>query len=54
MKAEIPLNHNQKLLIGELIRKLNNKGAFLTASLVGDTLRVSGSKEDIAALQSKL
>lgn len=54
MTAEIPLTEDQKAKIGEVVRKLNKKGAFLTASVWGDTLRVSGSREDIEALKSKL
>jgi hypothetical protein len=54
IQAEIPLNDDQKTAIGQIIQKLNRNGAFITASVIGNILRVSGTKADIEKIRSNL
>ena len=54
MQAEIRINEGQKAKIGEIVRKLNKKGSFITASVIGEVLRISGSESDIAQIKSSL
>ena len=54
IQAEIPLNDDQKTAIGQIIQKLNRNGAFITASVIGNILRVSGTKADIEKIKSNL
>lgn len=54
MTAEWRLTESQKLEIGKIISRRNKNGAFITASVFGDFLRVSASKEEIDHIKSKL
>lgn len=51
--AELRLTESQKLEVGKIISRLNKNGGFITASMFGDVLRVSASKEEIKPNQDK-
>lgn len=54
MTAELPLTESQKLEVGNVIRKLNKNGSFITASGYGDVLRVCASRRDIDKLKAEI
>lgn len=47
MTAELLLTESQKLEIGKVIKRLNANGSFITASVYGEILRISGTKKEI-------
>lgn len=54
IQSEIRINDDQKVVIGHIVQKLNRNGAFITASVIGNILRVSASKADIEEIKSSL
>lgn len=52
MKAELRLTEFEKSEVGNVISKLNKKGGWITASMHGDVLRISATKEEIEQVKA--
>ena len=54
MTAELRLTESRKLEVGNIVRKLNRNGGFVTASVYGEILRISASKKEIDQIKSEI
>jgi GTP-sensing pleiotropic transcriptional regulator CodY len=52
VKAELRLTESEKSEVGKVISKLNKKGGWITASIIGDVIRISATKEEIEQVKA--